>query len=68
MSPAVEAGHDILIPLFDGETAKIYKVNWSQNLSSRNAEYYCVTADNITLGTENPCPSYNTWAVLIIIL
>ncbi|KAJ2913665.1 hypothetical protein MD484_g6767, partial [Candolleomyces efflorescens] len=24
MSPAVEAGHDILIPLFDGETAKIY--------------------------------------------
>ncbi|KAJ2912320.1 hypothetical protein MD484_g8091, partial [Candolleomyces efflorescens] len=25
MSPAVEAGHDILISLFDGETAKIYK-------------------------------------------
>ena len=54
MSPAVEAGHDILIPLFDGETAKVYKVNWSQNLSSRNAEYYCVTADNITLGTRKP--------------
>ncbi|KAJ2913668.1 hypothetical protein MD484_g6768, partial [Candolleomyces efflorescens] len=54
MSPAVEASHDILIPLFDGETAKVYKVNWSQNLSSRNAEYYCVTADNITLGTQFP--------------
>jgi hypothetical protein len=53
MSPPVEAGQDILIPLFDADAPnKLYHISWSQNLATRNADYYCVTADNITLGSS----------------
>ena len=58
MYPPVEAGQEILIPFFDADAPnKLYHISWSQNLSTRNADYYLVTADNITLGRSNfSCP------------
>ncbi|KAJ2912809.1 hypothetical protein MD484_g7615, partial [Candolleomyces efflorescens] len=52
MSPAVESGQDLLIPSLDPEAAKPYCIHWKQSLGSRKADYYCVTARNITLGTQ----------------
>ncbi|KAJ2930338.1 hypothetical protein H1R20_g6791, partial [Candolleomyces eurysporus] len=55
MSPRVEAGQDILIPLFDGEAPnKLYQITWSQDLITRHADYYLVTAENLTLGEQFP--------------
>ncbi|KAF9035508.1 hypothetical protein BJ165DRAFT_1533505 [Panaeolus papilionaceus] len=48
MRAPVEAGNEVLIPLFDAEAAnKLFHITWSQNLASRNADYYLVTADNV---------------------
>ncbi|KAF9041622.1 hypothetical protein BJ165DRAFT_1548456 [Panaeolus papilionaceus] len=56
MPVPVESGNEILIPLFDVEAAnKLFHITWSQNLATRNADYYLVTADNITTGTQVPC-------------
>ncbi|KAF9047940.1 hypothetical protein BJ165DRAFT_1403561 [Panaeolus papilionaceus] len=46
MPITVEAGNEIIIPLFD--------VTWSQNLATRNADYYVVTAHNIITGIRFP--------------
>ena len=64
MSPPVEAGQEILIPFFYADAQnKLYHVSWSQNLSTRNADYYLVTADNITLGSNNiSCPTTATYS------
>lgn len=49
-----EAGNQILIPLFDADTlGQASTVQWSQNLSTRTAEYYALTVDNITTGEQN---------------
>lgn len=51
MPSAVESGQEIMIPLFDAESAGApVHVNWQQNLSQRKADYYALTADNITTG------------------
>lgn len=48
------AGDEILIPLFNAETlGQALTVKWSQNLSERTAQYYALTADNITTGICN---------------
>ena len=61
MSPPVEAGHEILVPLFGTDAAeRLYHVEWSQDASTRTADYYLVTADNLTIGTRYfpfPIPS-----------
>ena len=50
-----EAQNEILIPLFDAEAlGKPNTVTWSQNLSTRTAQYYPLTADNITTGEQCP--------------
>ncbi|KIK58095.1 hypothetical protein GYMLUDRAFT_45654 [Collybiopsis luxurians FD-317 M1] len=55
MSAPVESGQELLIPLFDAEVAgKPVKVNWQQSLAQRNADYYALTADNITTGNQVP--------------
>ncbi|KAJ7120321.1 hypothetical protein C8R44DRAFT_623619 [Mycena epipterygia] len=51
MPSAVESGQEIMIPLFDAESAGApVHVNWQQNLYQRKADYYALTADNITTG------------------
>ena len=51
MSTPVQTGDEILVPLFDAEGAgKPVHISWSQNLSTRNADYYNLTVDNITSG------------------
>jgi len=46
-----QANDEILIPFFDGTTLGTpLTVTWSQNLSTRTAQYYSLTADNITTG------------------
>jgi hypothetical protein len=51
MPSAVEAGQEIMVPLFDAESAGApVHVNWQQNMSQRKADYYALTADNITTG------------------
>jgi hypothetical protein len=53
MAPPPEANNEILIPLFDGNSLGTpLTVIWSQNLSTRTAQYYSVTADNITTGSN----------------
>lgn len=48
-----EANNEILIPLFDGNSLGApLTVTWSQNLSNRTGQYYSVTADNITTGSD----------------
>ncbi|KAJ7766226.1 hypothetical protein B0H16DRAFT_1454112 [Mycena metata] len=55
MSSPVQSGHEILVPLFDGDSAGApVHVNWQQNLSQRKADYYALTADNITTGEQVP--------------
>ncbi|KAJ7086989.1 hypothetical protein C8R44DRAFT_752399 [Mycena epipterygia] len=55
MPSAVESGQEIMIPLFDAESAGApVHVNWQQNLSQRKADYYALTADNITTGEQVP--------------
>ncbi|KAF9037141.1 hypothetical protein BJ165DRAFT_1558934 [Panaeolus papilionaceus] len=55
MPAPVESGNEVLIPLFDAEAAnKLFHITWSQSLATRNADYYLVTADNITTGTQFP--------------
>lgn len=50
-----QKGNQILIPLFDAESSgKPSTVEWSQNLSTRTAQYYALTVDNITTGEQNP--------------
>ena len=51
MSPPVEAGNELLIPLYEpGPDNKPVTVNWQQNLTQRKADYFALTADNITTG------------------
>ena len=51
MSSPVEAGQEIMVPLFNAETAGApVHVNWQQNMAQRKADYYALTADNITTG------------------
>jgi hypothetical protein len=53
MAPPPEANNEILIPLFNGNSLGTpLTVTWSQNLSTRTAQYYSVTADNITTGSN----------------
>lgn len=48
-----QAGNEILIPLFDAETAgKPSTVDWSQNHSTHTATYYPLAVDNITTGEQ----------------
>ncbi|KAJ7779478.1 hypothetical protein DFH07DRAFT_950539 [Mycena maculata] len=55
MPSPVESGQEILVPLFSAETAGApVHVNWQQNLSQRKADYYALTADNITTGEQVP--------------
>ena len=50
-----QAGNQILIPLFDADSlGQPSKVEWSQNLSTRTAQYYALTVDNINTGEQNP--------------
>jgi hypothetical protein len=51
MPSPVESGQEIMVPLFDAETAGApVHVNWQQNMSQRKADYYALTANNITTG------------------
>jgi hypothetical protein len=53
MAPPPQANNEILIPLFDGNSLGTpLTVTWSQNLSTHTAQYYSVTADNITTGSN----------------
>ncbi|KAJ7506041.1 hypothetical protein B0H11DRAFT_2219966 [Mycena galericulata] len=55
MPSAVESGQEIMVPLFSAESAGApVHVNWQQNLSQRKADYYALTADNITTGEQVP--------------
>lgn len=50
-----QTGQEIMIPLFDAEAlGNPTTVTWSQNLSTRTAQYYPLTADNITIGEQFP--------------
>ncbi|KAJ7862429.1 hypothetical protein B0H13DRAFT_1900078 [Mycena leptocephala] len=52
MPSPVESGQEIMVPLFDAESAGApVHVNWQQNMSQRKADYYALTADNITTGS-----------------
>lgn len=56
------ANDEILVPLFDAEAlGKPVTVKWSQNLSERTAQYYALTADNITTGM---CKNLDLFRVL----
>jgi hypothetical protein len=49
MPTPVDAGNEIVVPLFNAESAeKLVHIKWSQNLATREADYYSLTADNIT--------------------
>ena len=51
MPSPVESGQEIMVPLFNAETAGApVHVNWQQNLSQRKADYYVLTADNLSTG------------------
>ena len=51
MSPPVEAGNELLIPIYEpGLDNKLVTVNWQQNLFRRKADYFALKADNITTG------------------
>ncbi|KAJ6582526.1 hypothetical protein DFH09DRAFT_1360408 [Mycena vulgaris] len=55
MPSAVESGQEIMVPLFNSESAGApVHVNWQQKLSQRKADYYALTADNITTGEQVP--------------
>ncbi|KAJ7855655.1 hypothetical protein B0H13DRAFT_1902988 [Mycena leptocephala] len=55
MPSPVESGQEIMVPLFDAESAGApVHVNWQQNMSQRKADYYALTADNITTGEQVP--------------
>ncbi|KAJ7878041.1 hypothetical protein B0H13DRAFT_2346830 [Mycena leptocephala] len=46
MPSPVESGQEIMVPLFDAESAGApVHVNWQQNMSQRKADYYALTAD-----------------------
>ena len=48
-----KAGDEILIPLFDAAALGTpMTVTWSQNLSTRTAQYYAPTVDNLTTGEQ----------------
>lgn len=52
--PPPQAGNQILVPIFDAEgLGKLSTVEWSQNLSTRTAQYYALTVDNITTGEQS---------------
>jgi hypothetical protein len=51
MPTPVDAGNEIVVPLFNAESAeKLVHIKWSQNLATREADYYSLTADNVTTG------------------
>ena len=51
MPSPVESGQEIMIPLFDPAVAGApVHVSWQQNMAQRKADYYALTADNITTG------------------
>ncbi|RXW19814.1 hypothetical protein EST38_g6026 [Candolleomyces aberdarensis] len=55
MSPRVDTGQEILIPLYDEEAQnKLYQINWRQDLIARHADYYLVIAANLTLSEQFP--------------
>ncbi|KAF7354338.1 hypothetical protein MVEN_01122300 [Mycena venus] len=55
MPSPVASGQEIMVPLFNAESAgALVHVNWQQNLSQRKADYYALTADNITTGEQVP--------------
>ncbi|KAJ7855346.1 hypothetical protein B0H13DRAFT_2357966 [Mycena leptocephala] len=55
MPSPVESGQEIMVPFFDAEGAGApVHVNWQQNMSQRKADYYALTADNITTGEQVP--------------
>ena len=48
-----KAGDEILIPLFDAQVVgQPMTVTWSQNLSTRTAQYYAPDVDNLTTGEQ----------------
>lgn len=48
-------GNEILVPLFNAEAlGQPSTVTWSQNFSTRTAEYYTLVVDNITTGQQCP--------------
>lgn len=48
-----QAGQDFLVPLFNAEAlGSPTTVTWSQNLSTRTAQYYPLMVDNITTGEQ----------------
>ncbi|KAF7348978.1 hypothetical protein MVEN_01418700 [Mycena venus] len=55
MPSPVASGQEIMVPLFNAESAgALVHVNWQQNMSQRKADYYALTADNITTGEQVP--------------
>ncbi|KAJ7878043.1 hypothetical protein B0H13DRAFT_2346832 [Mycena leptocephala] len=55
MPSPVESGQEIMVPLFDAESAGApVHVNWQQNMSQRKADYYALTAKTITTGEQVP--------------
>lgn len=53
MAPPPENGNELLIPLFNAEDlGKPSTVTWSQNLSTRTAQYYPLVVDIITTGEQ----------------
>ncbi|KAF7358338.1 hypothetical protein MVEN_00883400 [Mycena venus] len=55
MPSPVTSGQEIMVPLFNAESAGApVHVSWQQNLSQRTADYYALTADNITTGEQVP--------------
>ncbi|KAF7359816.1 hypothetical protein MVEN_00706800 [Mycena venus] len=53
MPSPVQSAHEIMVPFFDAESAgALVHVNWQQNLSQHKADYYALTADNITTGEQ----------------
>ncbi|KAK1753655.1 hypothetical protein QBC47DRAFT_430496 [Echria macrotheca] len=53
MSP-VQAGNELLVDLFDGNTMVPIVVKWQQNFVTREATYYCVNAYNTTTNETLP--------------
>ena len=60
MAPVVNQGDQLLIPLLDQENKAVH-IQWQQDLSARNADYFALTVDNITTGRQKSFLSiYNT--------
>ena len=48
-------GHELIIPLFNAESLGTPStVTWSQNWSTRKADYYALKARNVTTNEESP--------------